>query len=83
MFKLGQTKGKENRMVLVAVSVLAGLAARSEARNAADLLFAACGSGYLKRPSYDATGWFTRAVERAQVQTITRMVFGTHGNACR
>ena len=45
MFKLGQTKGKENRMVLVAVSVLAGLGARSEARNAADLLFAACGSG--------------------------------------
>lgn len=26
---------------------------------------------YLKRPSYDSTGWFNRAVERAKVQTIT------------
>ena len=26
---------------------------------------------YLKRPSYDSTGWFNRAVERAEVQTIT------------
>ena len=25
----------------------------------------------LKPPSYDSTGWFNRAVERAQVQTIT------------
>jgi integrase len=25
----------------------------------------------LKRPSYDSTGWFNRAVERAKVQTIT------------
>ena len=36
-----------------------------------DLLFPARGGGYLKRPSYDSTGWFNRAVERAQVQTIT------------
>jgi hypothetical protein len=27
-------------------------------------------AGYLKRPSYDSTGWFNRAVERAQVQKI-------------
>jgi integrase len=26
---------------------------------------------YLKRPSYDSTGWFNRAVERSQVQKIT------------
>ena len=36
-----------------------------------DLLFPARGGGFLKRPSYDSTGWFNRAVERAQVQTIT------------
>ena len=29
------------------------------------------GGAYLKRPSSDSTGWFNRAVERAQVQTIT------------
>lgn len=27
--------------------------------------------GYLKRPSYTSTGWFNRAVERAEVETIT------------
>ena len=26
---------------------------------------------FLKRPSYDSTGWLNRAVERAEVQTIT------------
>ena len=35
------------------------------------LLFPARAGGYLKRPSYDSTGWFNRAVERSQVQTIT------------
>ncbi len=71
-FKVGQTKGKENRTVPVAASVLARLAARCEGRSSTDLLFPARnGSGYLKRPSYDSTGWFNRAVERAQVQTIT------------
>ena len=70
-FEVGQTKGKENRMVPVAASVLSRLAARCEGRSASDLLFPARGGGYLKRPSYDSTGWFNRAVERAQVQTIT------------
>ena len=69
-FEVGQTKGKENRLVPVA-SVLSRLAARCEGRSANDLLFPARGGGYLKRPSYDSTGWFNRAVERAQVQTIT------------
>jgi integrase len=70
-FEVGQTKGKENRTVPVAASVLSRLAVRCEFRSAGDLLFPARGGGYLKRPSYDSTGWFNRAVERAQVQTIT------------
>ncbi|WP_234802713.1 tyrosine-type recombinase/integrase [Mycobacteroides salmoniphilum] len=70
-FKVGQTKGKESRMVPVAESVLARLAARCEGRTENDLLFPARAGGYLKRPSYDSTGWFNRAVERAEVQTIT------------
>ena len=70
-FEVGQTKGKENRTVPVAASVLARLAVRCEVREPADLLFPARGGGYLKRPSYDSTGWFNRAVERAGVQTIT------------
>jgi integrase len=57
--------------VPVAASVLSRLAARCEDRSAGDLLFPARGGGYLKRPSYDSTAWFNRAVERAQVQTIT------------
>lgn len=44
---------------------------RSEGRATDDLLFPARTGGYLKRPSYDSTGWFKRAVERAGVQTIT------------
>lgn len=70
-FEVGQTKGKENRMVPVAASVLSRLAVRCGERTADDLLFPARGGGYLKRPSYDSTGWFNRAVERAEVQTIT------------
>jgi integrase len=70
-FEVGQTKGKENRMVPVAASLLARLAVRCEGRSADDLLFPARLGGYLKRPSYDATGWFNRAVERAKVQTVT------------
>ena len=70
-FEVGQTKGKENRTVPVAASVLSRLAARCEGRSASDLLFPARGGGHLKRPSYDSTGWFNRAVERAQVQKIT------------
>ena len=70
-FEVGQTKGKENRTVPVAASVLSRLAARCEGRSASDLLFPARSGGYLKRPSYDSTGWFNRAVERAQVQTVT------------
>jgi integrase len=70
-FEVGQTKGKENRTVPVAASVLSRLAARCEGRSASDLLFPARGGGYLKRPSYDSTGWFNRAVERAKVQTVT------------
>jgi integrase len=57
--------------VPVAASVLSRLAARCEGRSTNDLLFPARGGGYLKRPSYDSTGWFNRAVERAQVQTVT------------
>jgi integrase len=70
-FEVGQTKGKENRAVPVAASVLSRLAVRCEGRSANDLLFPARGGGFLKRPSYDSTGWFNRAVERAQLQTIT------------
>jgi Phage integrase family len=70
-FEVGQTKGKENRTVPIAASVLSRLAARCEGRLATDLLSPARGGGYLKRPSYDSTGWFNRAVERARVQTIT------------
>ncbi len=70
-FEVGQTKGKENRAVPVAASVLSRLAVRCEGRSADDLLFPARDDGYLKRPSYDSTGWFNRAVERAQVQTVT------------
>jgi len=70
-FEVGQTKGKENRTVPVAASVLSRLAARCEGKGANDLLFPARVGGYLKRPSYDSTGWFNRAVERAKVQEIT------------
>lgn len=70
-FEVGTTKGKENRMVPVAASVLSRLAARCEGKGAGDLLFPARNGGYLKRPSYDSTGWFNRGVERAGVQTIT------------
>jgi integrase len=70
-FEVGTTKGKESRTVPVAASMLARLAARCEGRSASDLLFPARGGGYLKRPSYDSTGWFNRAVERAQVQQVT------------
>jgi integrase len=70
-FEVGQTKGKENRTVPVAASVLSLLAVRCEGRQPTDLLFPARSGGYLKRPSYDSTGWFNRAVERAKVQTIT------------
>jgi integrase len=66
-FEVGQTKGKESRTA----SVLSRLAVRCEHRSSSDLLFPARSGGYLKRPSYDSTGWFNRAVERAQVQTIT------------
>lgn len=47
------------------------MAVRNEGRAADDLLFPSQSDGYLKRPSYDSTGWFNRAVERADVQTIT------------
>jgi len=70
-FEVGQTKGKENRTVPVAASVLSRLAVRCEGKTGADLLFPARGGGYLKRPSYDETGWFNGAVERAAVQTVT------------
>jgi integrase len=70
-FEVGQTKGKENRTVPVAASVLSRLATRCEGKAADDLLFPARAGGYLKRPSYDETGWFNRAVERAEVQRIT------------
>lgn len=70
-FEVGQTKGKENRTVPVAASVLTRLAARCEGRSEDDLLFPASSGGYLKRPSYDSTGWFNRAVERAEVQKVT------------
>jgi integrase len=70
-FEVGQTKGKENRTVPVAASVLSRLAVRCEGRSTSDLLFPARSGGYLKRPSYDSTGWFNRAVERARVQKIT------------
>jgi integrase len=70
-FEVGQTKDKENRTVPAAASVLSRLAARCDGRSASDLLFPARGGAYLKRPSSDSTGWFNRAVERAQVQTIT------------
>ncbi|MDT7795637.1 MAG: hypothetical protein QOD59_5078, partial [Mycobacterium sp.] len=42
----------------VAASVLSRLAVRCEGRSTNDLLFPARGRGYLKRPSYDSTGWF-------------------------
>ncbi len=70
-FEVGQTKGKENRTVPVAASVLSRLATRCEGKAADYLLFPARAGGYLKRPSYDETGWFNRAVERAEVQRIT------------
>ncbi len=70
-FEVGQTKGKENRTVPDAASILSRLAVRCLGRSADDLLFPARGGGFLKRPSYDSTGWFNRAVERAGVQTIT------------
>lgn len=70
-FEVGQTKGKENRTVPVAASVLARLAVRCEGKGADDLLFPARNGGYLKRPSYDMTGWFNRAVERAEIQSVT------------
>jgi integrase len=70
-FEAGQTKGKESRTVPVAASVLFRLAVRCEGRSTRDLLFPARSGGYVKRPSYDSTGWFNRVVERAQVQTIT------------
>jgi hypothetical protein len=57
--------------VPVVASVLSRLSARCEGLSANDLLFPARGGGYLKRSSYDSTGWFNRAVERARVQTIT------------
>ena len=40
-FEVGQTKGKENRTVPVAASVLSRLAARCEGRSTTDLLFPA------------------------------------------
>ena len=70
-FEVGQTKGKESRTVPVAASVLSRFAVRCEGRSTSDLLFPARSGGYLKRPSDDSTGWFNRAVERAQVQKIT------------
>jgi integrase len=70
-FEVGQTKGKESRTVPVAASLLSPLAVRCEGRSTGDLLFRARSGGYLKRPSYDSTGWFNRAVERAQVQKST------------
>lgn len=70
-FEVGPTKGKEARTVPVAASVLARLAARCEGKESGDLLFPARGGGYLKRPSYDSTEWFNRAVERAKVQQVS------------
>jgi integrase len=69
--EVGQTKGKENRQVPVPDSVLTRLAARCEGKTGSDLIFPARHGGYLKRPSYDSTGWFNRAVERAKVHTVT------------
>ena len=70
-FGVGETKGKENRLVPVAASVLSRLAARCSGRSANDLLFPARGGGYLKRSGHYSTGWLNRAVGLAQVQTIT------------
>lgn len=70
-FKLGPTEGRKKRTVPVAASVLARSAVPCEGRGADDLLFPARGGGHLRRPSYDSTGCFNRAVERAEVQIIT------------
>lgn len=82
-FEVGPTKGKENRTVPVAASVLSRLAARCEGRSAGDLLFPARGGGYLKRPSYDSTGWFNRLSSAQKCRRSRRTICGTRARAWR
>jgi integrase len=82
-FEVGQTKGKEDRTVPVAASVLSRLAARCEGRSASDLLFPARGGGYLKRPSYDSTGGSIGRSSAPRCRRSRLTICGTHAHRWR
>src|SRR5271165_45509 len=67
---VGPTKGRKARSVPVPEFVLNELSAQCEGKAPGDLVFPGPASRYLPRP-HSETGWFTAAVQKAQVQAIT------------
>ena len=67
---VGPTKGRKARSVPVAEFVLDELSVQCAGKGPGDLVFPGSGGGYLPRPQ-SASGWFTAAVKRAKVQSIT------------
>jgi integrase len=67
---IGPTKGRKARSVPVAEFVLDELSVQCEDKAPGDLVFAKPNGDYLPRPK-SSNGWFTRAMQKAGVQTIT------------
>ncbi len=67
---VGPTKGREARSVPVPAFLLDALSVQCRDKGPGDLVFGGAEGGYLPRPKSNG-GWFTSAVKRAGVQTIT------------
>lgn len=67
---VGPTKGRKARSVPVPQFVLNELSAQCKGKAPGDLVFAGRDGGYLPRPK-STGGWFSAAVKRAKVQTVT------------
>lgn len=67
---VGPTKGRKGRSVPVPAFVLGELSVHCAGKAPGDLVFAGSDGGYLRRPKSDGR-WFSGAVKRAGVQTIT------------
>jgi integrase len=67
---VGSTKGRKARSVPVPAFVLDDLSGQCAGKPPGELVFPGRNGGYLPRPK-SAGGWFSAAVKRAGVQTIT------------
>jgi len=67
---VGPTKGREDRSVPVPTFVLDELSVECQGKAPGDLVFPGNDGGYLPRPK-SSGGWFSGAVKRAGVQTVT------------